>query len=159
MTPAEKPDINDAIRHLQASMELREGCMYCKLSMNDAREILTALDSAARLERQLSEARETNKRLHGRCQQAEAAAADAHRIIKEHWEQPWCGGSIGRALLAHRFSVLERQRDGLLEAAKGLIEVCEPNIYPQPDKPDSAWGRLQAARAAIAACEPPNPAP
>lgn len=31
----------------------------------------------------------------------------------------------------------------------GLIAVCEPNIYPQPDKPNSAWAKLVAARAAL----------
>ena len=38
----------------------------------------------------------------------------------------------------------------LLEALEGLVAIAAPNIYPQPDKPDSAWAKLQAARAAIA---------
>lgn len=34
-------------------------------------------------------------------------------------------------------------------ALEKLIAVCAPNIYPQPDKPDSAWSVLEAARAAL----------
>lgn len=37
----------------------------------------------------------------------------------------------------------------LYAALDDLIEVCRPNIYPQPDKPDSAWAKLEAARLAI----------
>lgn len=37
----------------------------------------------------------------------------------------------------------------LREALTGLIAVCEPNIYPQPDKPNSAWAKLVAARATL----------
>ena len=38
----------------------------------------------------------------------------------------------------------------LMAALKDLVTVCEKKIYPQPDKSDSAWAKLQAARAAIA---------
>ncbi|HJP68600.1 MAG TPA: hypothetical protein VJ846_06835 [Sphingomicrobium sp.] len=38
-------------------------------------------------------------------------------------------------------------------ALKRLIEVVEPNIYPTPDKPQSAWAALEDARAAVAAAE------
>jgi hypothetical protein len=44
----------------------------------------------------------------------------------------------------------------LLKALTDLIAVCEPNIYPQPDKPDSPWAKLQAARAAIAKATNPK---
>lgn len=39
---------------------------------------------------------------------------------------------------------------GLLEALEEMIELASPNIYPQPDKSQSGWAKLQRARAAIA---------
>ncbi|WP_157130330.1 hypothetical protein [Burkholderia pseudomallei] len=38
----------------------------------------------------------------------------------------------------------------LLEACSRMVEIAAPNIYPTPDKPNSAWAHLQYARAAIA---------
>ena len=38
----------------------------------------------------------------------------------------------------------------LLAALEELEELAAPNIYPQPDKPNSAWAKLKRARAAIA---------
>lgn len=37
----------------------------------------------------------------------------------------------------------------LREALTELIAICEPNLYPCPDKPNSKWGKLQAAKAAL----------
>lgn len=41
------------------------------------------------------------------------------------------------------------------EALADLISLCERKIYPQPDKPNSDWMRVQAAKAAIAAIPAP----
>lgn len=38
----------------------------------------------------------------------------------------------------------------LVKALTDLVEVSAPNIYPQPDKPNSAWAVLQRARFALA---------
>ena len=38
----------------------------------------------------------------------------------------------------------------LLEALQDLAEEAARSVYPQPDKPDSAWAKLVRARAAIA---------
>lgn len=42
----------------------------------------------------------------------------------------------------------------LVEALEGLVAVAERNIYPQPDKPDSDWAKLEAARTALAGARP-----
>lgn len=47
-----------------------------------------------------------------------------------------------RALLA--------ERDAFLGHVAELIAICEPNLYPCPDKPDSKWAKLMAAKAALA---------
>jgi hypothetical protein len=39
----------------------------------------------------------------------------------------------------------------LVTALQDMVELTTPNIYPQPDKPKSAWAKLQAARAALTA--------
>ena len=38
----------------------------------------------------------------------------------------------------------------LLAALQDLAEEAARSVYPQPDKPDSAWAKLVRARAAIA---------
>lgn len=38
----------------------------------------------------------------------------------------------------------------LYEALDELIELARPNVYPQPDKPDSPYAKLERARAALA---------
>lgn len=40
------------------------------------------------------------------------------------------------------------------DALEDLISLCERKLYPQPDKPNSDWARVQAARAALAALHP-----
>ena len=42
----------------------------------------------------------------------------------------------------------------LLEAAKAVEAIMAKNVYPQPDKPDSAWAALVALRAAISKALP-----
>lgn len=43
--------------------------------------------------------------------------------------------------------VAERKLTEAIEALKSLIAICERNIYPQPDEPESYWAKLCAARA------------
>lgn len=40
------------------------------------------------------------------------------------------------------------------EALIDLISLCERNLYPQPDKPNSDWAKVQAAKAALATLQP-----
>lgn len=38
----------------------------------------------------------------------------------------------------------------LLEALQEMVAIVKKNTYPQPDKPSSTWGRMEAAEAVIA---------
>ncbi|MDU4943895.1 MAG: hypothetical protein E6X23_20555 [Mixta calida] len=38
----------------------------------------------------------------------------------------------------------------LLEALQEMVAIVKKHTYPQPDKPLSTWGRMEAAEAAIA---------
>lgn len=61
---------------------------------------------------ELVEARETIARLNRRVQAAEAALADARRVIDSLTNGKWAGGSLGRALLAWENEQLRRQLEG-----------------------------------------------
>ena len=37
---------------------------------------------------------------------------------------------------------------------EALVTVAARNVYPQPDKPESAWAKLQDARQALASWNP-----
>lgn len=45
---------------------------------------------------------------------------------------------------------LLEERDTLRGHVAELIAICEPNLYPCPDKSDSKWAKLIAAKAALA---------
>jgi len=38
----------------------------------------------------------------------------------------------------------------LLEALQEMVAIVKKHTYPQPDKPSSTWGRMEAAEAVIA---------
>ena len=38
----------------------------------------------------------------------------------------------------------------LLEARQEMVAIVKKHTYPQPDKPSSTWGRMEAAEAVIA---------
>lgn len=46
------------------------------------------------------------------------------------------------------------QTPSIKEALTDLISLCERNLYPQPDKPNSDWMRVQAAKTALATFQP-----
>ena len=48
-----------------------------------------------------------NRELNRRWQEADGAYRDAKAIIDKHWDKPWCGGNLGRALLAYECSRLK----------------------------------------------------
>lgn len=37
----------------------------------------------------------------------------------------------------------------LLEALQEMVAIVKKNTYPQPDKPSSTWGRMEAAEVVI----------
>jgi len=37
----------------------------------------------------------------------------------------------------------------LLEALQEMVAIVKKHTYPQPDKPSSTWGRMEAAEAVI----------
>ncbi len=37
----------------------------------------------------------------------------------------------------------------LLEALQEMVAIVKKNTYPQPDKPSSTWGRMEAAETVI----------
>lgn len=58
------------------------------------------------------------------------------------------GGWTAKGISAYA-KALEAERDALRGHLAELIAICEPNLYPCPDKPNSKWGKLQAAKAAL----------
>lgn len=50
----------------------------------------------------------------------------------------------------HRNRDLIAAAPELLEALQEMVAIVKKHTYPQPDKPSSTWGRMEAAEAAIA---------
>ncbi|AMG57719.1 hypothetical protein [Pantoea vagans] len=44
----------------------------------------------------------------------------------------------------------EEVKSELLEALQEMVAIVKKHTYPQPDKPSSTWGRMEAAEAVIA---------
>lgn len=63
-------------------------------------------------------------RLNRRCQKAEAALADAGKVIESLQKTGWAGGHLGRALLAWQIA---QEREQTLEQLKSLLEALESN--------------------------------
>lgn len=64
--------------------------------------------------------------------------------VAEYWEDD---GDL-------RFAVHAcNNHHALLEALEEMVAMAEPHTYPQPDKPQSNWGKLERARAAISAAK------
>lgn len=98
---------------------------------------------------ELERQRETNRRLNRRCQEADAAVADAKRCI-EHLADgnPWCGGSLGRALLAHDNTRLRAlvERLGGEERAGEIADMLDAQNGPpvrlaEPEARQAGGGR------------------
>jgi len=50
----------------------------------------------------------------------------------------------------HRDDInLMQSAPDLLEALQEMVAIVKKNTYPQPDKPSSTWGRMEAAEAVI----------
>lgn len=45
----------------------------------------------------------------------------------------------------------------MLSALEEMVELAAPNIYPQPDKPNSSWAKLQRAKSALAKAKGAQP--
>ena len=61
-----------------------------------------------------------------------------------------CGSPFMNGDDCHADARLIAAAPDLLAALEDLVRLVEPNLHPQPDKPDSDWAKVQAARAAIA---------
>lgn len=88
-------------------------------------------------EEEIQRLHKKNSELNRRCQKADAAVADAKRCIDEMCRNqtetgtPWCGGSLGRALLA---SLCARQEEEIVALRAELAERL--------DHTASAWRKL-----------------
>jgi hypothetical protein len=83
--------------------------------------------------------------------------------MSQHSPFPWSEGesfvfdASGQAICREYSHNLNWKDDRALIAAipemvaalEALVGVCGPNIYPQPDKPESAWAKLESARAVL----------
>lgn len=65
----------------------------------------------------------------------------AYEAYKKHKAQ------LENAALEHAKLVL--QRDELLAALEEMTDIVSKHTYPQPDKPNSTWGRLEVAKEVI----------
>ncbi len=65
----------------------------------------------------------------------------AYEAYKKHKSQ------LENAALEH--AKVAGQRDELLAALEEMTDIVSKHTYPQPDKPNSTWGRLEAAKEVI----------
>lgn len=114
------------------------------------------------LRRERDEARETAQRLNRRTQEAEAALADLRKCVEAvNGGKPWCGGSLGRAVLAwdntqlrDRIAALEARNAALVEAVSPLALLAGGGV--NMNDPLCKWftvAQLQEAKAALARAE------
>lgn len=95
-------------------------------------------DEYAELESERNRLKEKNRELNRRAQAADAAVADANRCLDAmaagtEKGTPWCGGNLGRALLAYHSSKLETKNASLESEVKDLRArwVLSENITAQ----------------------------
>lgn len=65
----------------------------------------------------------------------------AYEAYKKHKAQ------LENAALEH--AKVAGQRDELLAALEEMTDIVSKHTYPQPDKPNSTWGRLEVAKEVI----------
>lgn len=65
----------------------------------------------------------------------------AYQAYKKHKTQ------LDNAAIEH--AKVAGQRDELLAALEEMTDIVSKHTYPQPDKPNSTWGRLEAAKEVI----------
>lgn len=91
---------------------------------------------------------------------AESAARQRHRNMLSAWSchlfrEVFPGEQIAPAAdeltsLKAEVEKLKVENGRLREVMEPVVQICERNIYPQPDKPDSLWATVIApARAAL----------
>ena len=88
---------------------------------------------------EIARLREKNRELNRRCQQADAAAADAKRCLDElargtEKGTPWCGGSFGRALLAWHVQKQDAEIERLMSLVLSAREII--NVISTEDGDD-----------------------
>lgn len=68
-------------------------------------------------------------------------SSHAYEAYKKHKAQ------LENAALEH--AKVAGQRDELLAALEEMTDIVSKHTYPQPDKPNSTWGRLEVAKEVI----------
>lgn len=96
--------------------------------MKSRTEIMSEVDAAlAERDAEIERALETNTRLNRRVQAAEKAVADAQACIdKLSNGKPWCGGNLGRALLAFQNDRQGRELTRLRAVADAARKFVTP---------------------------------
>lgn len=105
-----------------------ERIMLCPFCEHDFSENSRAKDAAlAERDAEIERARETNTRLNRRVQAAEKAVADAQACIdKLSNGKTWCGGNLGRALLAFQNDKRKRELTRLRAVADAARKFVAP---------------------------------
>ncbi len=108
-------DEADAFTKLRECLDHPAATSYVTLGRLACERLLSG---GNRMAIELDRLRDTNSKLNRRAQLADAAIADANRVIAKITEgskhgTPWVGGSFGRALLAHGYSQQENRIEEL----------------------------------------------
>lgn len=146
----------------EALEELENGYEPAGVATDYAASIIAHIEE---LEAQLSEARDTNRRLNRRVQEAEAAIPSYRKLVAEPPNGDgvrFVNGNMGRALLAHycnqateRAEAAERDaRELLAESRKlALSHLGLLTIYGMTDGVEQTRAHIAAIDAAIATTE------
>lgn len=112
-----KQNTDELVKLVEELRQLAQSAGFWK-----AHSIFTRLASALEsLSAELQSARKTITRLNRRAQTAEKAAESAHECIRKvNNGAPWCGGNLGRALLAYHCGKLEEK----LQSAERVVEAA-----------------------------------
>ncbi len=111
MTPPLTDDEQDAFAKLRECLNHPAATSYVTLGRLACERLLSG---GNRMAIEIDRLRDTNSKLNRRAQQADAAVADAQRVIAKITEgskhgTPWVGGSLGRAFLAYGYSQQEKR--------------------------------------------------
>ncbi len=112
------------VRHIKAGRALLVSAKECEdeeigLTLQSFLNLMDTLDDYVKLQSELTTARETNRKLHRRCQLAESAVQENIAACKKQ------GQSLGRGLSASGYLMLEAELAKLKEYHKGGCIDCD----------------------------------